>query len=258
MSPLNSIALMVTEKDNEIFIKIAQSIRNDLLSNNEVNQSLALALIGTLAPKELAEVMAKDIEKIALSDSSRMPIFIRKKAALCLLRIYRKFREIFPSVDGWSRPIYTMLDQKNLGFISATVSLLNGVASITGNPIFEESTPKLIAILQKLVLQKDCSSDYLYYKTPNPWVIVKLLKTVQLFPPPENNNSLSVISDVLLKIVTKTEVTRNVNKNNTDHGILFEAMNLIVHYRNSLHSDLKNQAISLLGVFISVREPNIR
>lgn len=248
---------MISEKDTEIFIKIAQSVRNDLLSNNEVNQSLAIAMIGTLAPKELTEVMTKDIEKIALSDTVRMPIFIRKKAVLCLLRIFRKYREMF-NIDGWSRPISAMLEQKNLGFLSATVSLLHGVSTLNPHLNFEECTPRLITILQKLVLQRDCTPDYLYYKTPNPWLVVKLLKALQLFPPPENNNSMSVIREVLLKLVTKTEVTKNVNKNNTDHGILFEAINLIVHYRNALSSDLRNQAISLLGVFISVKEPNIR
>ena len=249
---------MVTERDTDIFTKVAQSIRNDLVGNNEVNQSMAIAMIGTLAPKELIDVMAKDLEKMALSDTLRMPIFIRKKAVLCLLRIFRKYKEMFPSTDGWGRSIYTMLDQKNLGFLSSTVSLLSGVATLTGSVIFEECVPKLIAILQKLVLQKDCSPDYLYYKTPNPWLSVKIIKALQLFPSPEGSNFISIISDVLLKILTKTEVTRNVNKNNTDHGILFEAINLIVHYRNALHSDLKSQATSLLGVFISVREPNIR
>jgi len=253
-----ALSLMATERDAEIFMKVAQSIRNDLLSNNEVNQSLALSTIGTLAPKELIDVMSKDIEKIALSDTVRMPIFIRKKAVLCLLRIFRKYREQYPNTEGWSKAIYTMLDQKNLGFLSSTVSLMSGVATLAPNPGFEESVPKLIAILQKLILQRDCPPDYQYYKTPNPWVVVKILKALQLFPPPHSGNFLSMISDVLLKVITKTEVTRNINKNNTEHGILFECINLIVHYRNALHSDLKNQALSLLGVFVSVREPNIR
>ena len=34
-------------------------------------------------------------------------------------------------------------------------------------------------------------------------------------------------------IINKTEVTKNVNKNNSDHSILFEAINLVIHYKNS-------------------------
>ena len=36
--------------------------------------------------------------------------------------------------------------------------------------------------------------------------------------------------EALKKIIKKTEVTKSVNKNNADHGILFEATNLIIHY----------------------------
>ena len=53
-------------------------------------------------------------------------------------------------------------------------------------------------------------------------------------------------------------MTTNVNKNNTDHGILFEAINVIIAYGELLPERLRNEAITLLGIFITVREPNIR
>ena len=64
--------------------------------------------------------------------------------------------------------------------------------------------------------------------------------------------------DVLMKVIKKTEVTKTVNKNNADHGILFEAANLIISYKTSVPPDLRNETITLLGIFITVREPNIR
>jgi len=251
-------SVMITEKNSEIYQRISQSIRNDLLSNNEIYQCLALASIGTIAPKDLVEVVVGDIIKMALFDQGRTPMFVRKKAILVLLRIFRKFKDKFTIDEGWSKAIYSMLDQKNLGFLCSAVGFLTGVVSLTSYSGFEENVPKLIRILYKLVINKDCSSDYLYYHTPNPWLQVKILKALQLFPPPTESKELSAVNEILTKIMTKTEVTKSVNKNNADHGILFEAVNLIIHYRNFINSDLRNQTTSLLGVFISVREPNIR
>jgi AP-2 complex subunit alpha len=67
-----------------------------------------------------------------------------------------------------------------------------------------------------------------------------------------------MLIEILNKIIKKTEVTKTVNKNNADHGILFEAANLIITYRNAIPNDLSKETITLLGVFITVREPNLR
>ncbi len=56
---------MATERDSEIYLKVAQSMRNDFVSDNEINQSLAISTIGTLAPNGLICAMSEDIETIA-------------------------------------------------------------------------------------------------------------------------------------------------------------------------------------------------
>ena len=66
------------------------------------------------------------------------------------------------------------------------------------------------------------------------------------------------LRDVLTKILTKTEVTKSVNKNNADHAVLFEAVNLIIHHDSDVADSMRDKAVGLLGRFISVREPNIR
>lgn len=61
-----------------------------------------------------------------------------------------------------------------------------------------------------------------------------------------------------MKIVNNTEATKNVNKNNSDHSILFEAFNLIIHYGDLAYEVLRNDTVQLMGQFVDVREPNIR
>jgi AP-2 complex subunit alpha len=51
----------VSEQNNDIFKTIAVSVKNDLNSVNEINQSLALAMVGAQAPKELVEELHADV-----------------------------------------------------------------------------------------------------------------------------------------------------------------------------------------------------
>lgn len=99
----------------------------------------------------------------------------------------------------------------------------------------------LIKILQNINVH---ATDYFYYQTPCPWLQVKVLKILQLFPPPDEKSSdLTKINEILLDIINKTEVTKNVNKNNSDHSILFEAINLIIHYKNAAFEVLRKDIV---------------
>lgn len=250
--------ILVSENNTDLYKTITSSIQSDLLSSNEINQSLALAMIGSLAPQELVENLHPEVTKIALSENTRFSLFVRKKALLCLLRIYRKYRDKF-NPSEWVQPALCLFNQKylSLGFLSAVASFVLGMVNFFPASSFEELTQKVAKLLHKLVIARDCSQDYLYYSTPNPWLQVKLLKILQELPPPSDPATFQILLDVLMKI-KKTEVTKTVNKNNADHGILFEAANLIISYKGAAPPDLRNETITLLGIFITVREPNIR
>ena len=57
---------------------------------------------------------------------------------------------------------------------------------------------------------------------------------------------------------TNTKVTKHVNKNNSDHSILFEAMNLAIAYEHHCDRKTRTETVKLLSKFIAVKEPNIR
>ena len=50
---------------------------------------------------------------------------------------------------------------------------------------------------------------------------------------------------------------KHVNKNNAGYSILFESINLIIHYNLSGSHELLGQAIALLGSFISAKDTNL-
>lgn len=53
-----------------------------------------------------------------------------------------------------------------------------------------------------------------------------------------------------------TEVAKNINKNNAQHAIVFEAVALALALEAD--AELLAASVALLGKFISVREPNIK
>lgn len=257
--------------ENTEFLKLlVQSVRKDLQPTNEIHQCLALSFIANIGGNEFAEGLAQDVQKLLISGKSRS--FVRKKSALCLLRLFRKNPECIPLEDNFPSQLLNLLDDPNIGVCTSVMSLLLGLVSHTSVG-FEGSVEKVILLLSKLVFSKEKRSIYRYYLTLCPWLQVKCLRLLQYFPPPSatavlggagsevpaaDRNLMARLNHVLNDILTKTSITKNVNKNNADHSILFEAINVIIHYCTHGIKDMQGAAIGLLGRFISIREPNFR
>ena len=56
----------------------------------------------------------------------------------------------------------------------------------------------------------------------------------------------------------RTDSSRSINKNNTEYGLLFEVINLIIHYDRKIDTRLLNDVSKILVVFISSVQANIR
>ena len=96
-----AIALMIKPGDDLLNLVI-NSIRNDLTSGVHSSQCLALAVVANLAAPELC-VLTSDVERILIDPDAtrfgyaafsaeqehRNKCFVRKKAALCLLSLFR-------------------------------------------------------------------------------------------------------------------------------------------------------------------------
>nr|ALD47967.1 adaptor protein complex 2 subunit alpha [Emiliania huxleyi] len=244
-------ALMLREGD-ELLRLIINSIRVDLISRNDNAVCLALNSICNVGGKEFAETLSNDVLKLLTHNITKT--YVRKKAALTALRLFRKSNDTLPA-EQWADRILALLDEKNIGVLTSVTSLVLGVLAVDSAG-WEAAAPKAARTLTRLVLNKDYSNDYLYYGIPTPWLQIKLLKVLQHFPPPEEHALKLRVSEVLQRIVSGTEVTKNVNKNNATHAVLFEAINLSIHLGQS--SETLPQCINLLGRFISIREANIR
>ncbi|XP_020581608.1 AP-2 complex subunit alpha-1-like [Phalaenopsis equestris] len=254
--PEKQVGYIVTScllNENHDFLRmVVNTVRNDIVGRNETFQCLALTMVGNIGGREFAESLAPDVQKLLVSSSCR-PL-VRKKAALCLLRLFRKNPDVV-NVDGWSDRMAQLLDERDLGVLTSSMSLL--VALVSNNAdAYWNCVSKCVKILERLAKNHDVPQEYTYYGIPSPWLQVKTMRALQYFPTIEDPNTRRSLFEVLQRILMGTDVVKNVNKNNASHAVLFEALALVMHL--DAEREMMSQCVALLGKFISVREPNIR
>src|SRR5437773_4829868 len=93
--------------------------------------------------------------------------FVKKKAALTLLRLYRKYPNIVQL--EWAERIISLMDDSDMGVTLSVTSLVMALAQ--DNPDqYKGSYVKAAQRLKKIVVEDDYAADYLYYKVPCPWI----------------------------------------------------------------------------------------
>lgn len=242
----------LNEKD-ELLRLVINSVRNDLVSRNEAFQSLALDFIANVGGAEFAQLLMADVMAV-LSNGATRPV-VRKKAALCLLRLIRKVSldsEIMPSSE-WGNKIAAMLEERDPGLLLGLTTLLFGIVSRNYEG-YEMCVPHLVKILDRLKA-RDVPHDYTYFGLAAPWLQVRTLRVLQYFPPPEDPAVLRALIDTLKRILAGNEPIKNTNKNNAVHAIVFEAAALAVGLGDA---ELLNLGLGLLARFLTVREANLR
>ena len=243
-------AVILNER-NEFLRMAINSIRTDVISNSERNQCLGLACIANVGGREFADTLAGDVETIMMTPTVR-PV-VRKKAALCLLRLFRKNDEIILAEKFSSRLVDLLDAERDLGVLIGVLGLLLGIVQHDYRG-YEACVPRVISIMERLTKNDDIPPEYLYYGIPSPWLQVKCMKILQYFPTPDDpvllNSQLTAVKNIL-----KTESVKNLNKNNALHAILFEAINLVTSM--DFAHELLDPCVELLGKLLTMG-PNIR
>ncbi|KAF2086786.1 Adaptor protein complex AP-2 alpha subunit [Saccharata proteae CBS 121410] len=239
-------------EEHELLHLVVNSIRKDLLDHNELNNCLALHAIANVGGKEMGEALSTDVHRLLISPTSKA--FVKKKAALTLLRLYRKYPNIVQM--EWAERIISLMDDPDMGVALSVTSLVMALVQENASQ-YRGSYVKAARRLKKIVVDNDCSPDYLYYKVPCPWIQVKLLRLLQYYPPSEDTHIRDLIRESLQRIMDSAlEMPKNVQQNNAQNAVLFEAINLVIHL--DTEHDLMVQISSRLGKFIQSRETNVR
>ncbi|KAJ2906982.1 hypothetical protein GGI21_003974, partial [Coemansia aciculifera] len=182
-------------------------------------------------------------------------LFIKKKAALCLLRLLRRFPEAV-NAQQWAARVIPYLGHRDIGVTLSVASLVTALAQQYPEDM-RKAASFAVRRLKSLVIDNEYAVEYVYYKVPAPWLQIKLLRLLQYFPAPESPELRSLLLSILRHIIDVSQDTpRELQQMNAQYSILFEAINLGIQL--DIDQGLMQECAVLLGRFITSREINVR
>ena len=189
---------MFLRPGDEMMSLVINSMRNDIIGHLSFGKTLALAAVSNLGGNDLAEALSPEVQRLIstpldngstymLSPNAEAERYekasICKKAMLCLLRLFRTNPECV-ELESWVRNLARILEDRDLGVVTSGMSLLLGFASFSP-ATFEPLVPYVVSILTRLVVERQCSADYFYYRTASPWLQCKCLRFLQYYKAPD-------------------------------------------------------------------------
>ncbi|WWC90553.1 uncharacterized protein L201_005489 [Kwoniella dendrophila CBS 6074] len=244
---------LLMHENSDMVRLVINSFRKDLDDNNEINNCLALHAIATLGGQEMAEALGENVYRAMISQTSTT--FVKKKAALTLLRLYRKHPTVLPA-NEWAERIIYMMDDYDHSVVMTVTTVITAMAQ-DHLEAFSGCYQKAVNRLDKIVFDQETPAEYVYYKVSNPWLQIKLLRLLQYYPPPDNVEVIDMVNGIIQAIIdTSQETPRNIQHNNAQNAVLFEAINLAIHI--DPESKVCHNAGVLLGRFIMAKETNVR
>lgn len=125
---------------------MTNSLNQDLSHPNQYIVSLALCTLGNIASTEMARDLFADIEKLIVSSNS----YLRRKAAICAMRIIRKVPEL---EENYVDKAKLLLGDKSHGVLLCAMALVTDICINNPDqiPNFRQSLPLLIKQLEAVI-----------------------------------------------------------------------------------------------------------
>ncbi|GBG64377.1 hypothetical protein CBR_g41578 [Chara braunii] len=236
--------MLLLDERQEVLMLVTNSLKNDLNHSNQYIVGLALCAMGNICSAEMARDLAPEVEKLLSNSNS----YIRKKAALCAIRILRKVPEMVEFLLG---PATGLLSDRHHGVLIAGISL--AIVLCNSSPValehYRKQTPTLVRILKSLVIS-GYAPEYDVAGITDPFLQVKVLRLLRLVGKGDAESS-DLMSDILAQVATNTESNKNAG-----NAILYECVQTIMAVESI--SGLRVLAINILGRFLGNRDNNIR
>ncbi|EFJ49536.1 hypothetical protein VOLCADRAFT_101862 [Volvox carteri f. nagariensis] len=240
--------MILLDERQEVLMLVTNSLKMDL--NNTKNMYIVgLALTGDVLTcghisAEMARDLAPDVEKLMDCPAP----YIRKKAALCALRVIKKVPELLEQfVDKTAE----LLNDRNQAVVLSGVTLMLQILELDPSVVdkYRPTVPSLCRILRSL-LQAGVSPEHDIGGITNPFLQVKLLRLLRLLGRGHAESS-DAMSDILAQVASNIEGSRNAG-----NAILYECVQTIMGIESI--GGLRVLAINILGRFLSNKDNNIR
>lgn len=237
----------------DLVTMIIEHLRKEIMTgDSEPAQCLALSAAANIGGTEIAETLAPTILNIL--KSQRCTDFVKKKAALALVRLYRETPSTFQFTDDTIRILTALLQDANFGVQLSGASLVLVLMTRYSNelqPIF----PIAIQMLTKIFFEFTVPLDYTYGRNPVPWLVMKYMKILQ-YKVTWQTEEINKITRVLDICYQKTDLLLNTKEVHANMMLLFESINLVI--ATQLTSQYLARSAAILGGFLSAKQSNVR
>eukprot|EP00833_Pecoramyces_ruminatium_P005917 jgi/Orpsp1_1/1179949/evm.model.c7180000071519.1 len=237
--------MLLLDENQEVLTLVTNSLKNDLNHSNMFNVGLALCTLGNISSVEMARDLSSEVEKL-LGNSNT---YIRKKAALCALRIIRKVPDLMENYVVRANKLLN--EEKNHAILLTGTTLLTEMCLLDKNVLNDtrKNVPRLVRILRNLITN-NFSAEHDVNGVSDPFLQVQILRLLRLLG--HNNVEASdLMNDVLAQVATNTDNSKNVG-----NSILYETVLTIMNIESE--KSLQVMAINILGRFLSNRDNNIK
>lgn len=229
---------------------VTNSLKNDLGHSNQYVVGLALCTLGNIASIEMSRDLFPEIETLV---STANP-YIRRKAALCAMRICRKVPDL---QEHFVEKASQLLSDRNHGVLLCGLTLVTSMCEAEEEEggdegiidKFKQFVPVLVRTLKGLATS-GYAPEHDVTGITDPFLQVKILRLLRVLVRGDAEGT-EQINDILAQVATNTDSSKNVG-----NSILYEAVRTILDIEAD--SGLRVLGVNILGKFLSNRDNNIR
>ncbi|KAL0372399.1 UNVERIFIED_CONTAM: AP-1 complex subunit gamma-2, partial [Sesamum calycinum] len=237
--------MLLLDERQEVLMLVTNSIKQDLNHTNQYIVGLALCALGNICSAEMARDLAPEVERLL---QFRDPN-VRKKAALCTIRIIKKVPDL---AENFVTPAVALLKEKHHGVLLTGVQLCTDLSKVSTEALEyfkKKSIDGLVKVLRDLA-NSPYSPEYDISGITDPFLHIRLLKFLRVLGQGDVDAS-DTMNDILAQVATKTEANKNAG-----NAILYECVATIMSIEDN--GGLRVLAVNILGRFLSSRDNNIR
>ena len=211
---------------------------------------LALCTLGNIASIEMSRDLFSEIESLV---STANP-YIRRKAALCAMRICRKVPDL---QEHFVEKAKNLLSDRNHGVLLCGLTLVTSMCEAEEAEggeelmvdLFRPLTVSLVRTLKGLA-SSGYAPEHDVTGITDPFLQVKILRLLRVLGRGDARTS-EQINDILAQVATNTDSSKNVG-----NSILYESVLTILDIEAD--SGLRVLGVNILGKFLSNKDNNIR
>ncbi|KDQ06848.1 hypothetical protein BOTBODRAFT_192787 [Botryobasidium botryosum FD-172 SS1] len=236
--------MLLLDENQEVLTLVTNSLKNDMNHSNMYAVGLALCTFANISSEEMSRDLCDEIEKLLGTSNT----YIRKKAALCALRIVRKVPDL---LERFISPSKSLLSDRNHGVLLSGITLISEMCQLDESCLeeYRKAVPILVRQMKGLATTGS-SPEHDVSGITDPFLQIKTLRLLRFLGKGDAKAS-ETMNDILAQVATNTDSTKNVG-----NSILYETVLTVLEI--DADSGLRVMAINILGKFLGNRDNNIR